>query len=44
MPLIEAGKLKLMIEAIYPWTDIVEAHKLMESNTTKGKIICNVST
>jgi NADPH2:quinone reductase len=42
LPLIEAGKLKLMIEKIYPWTEIVEAHKLMESNQTKGKIICNI--
>ena len=51
-PLIESGKLKLMIEAVYPWTEIVEAvypwteiveaHKLMESNKTKGKIICNI--
>lgn len=43
LPLIEAGKLKLMIEKFYPWTDIVEAHKLMESNQTKGKIICNIN-
>jgi NADPH:quinone reductase-like Zn-dependent oxidoreductase len=42
LPLIEAGKLKLMIEAIYPWTEIVQAHKLMESNQTKGKIICKI--
>ena len=42
LPLIEAGKLKLMIEKIYPWTEIVEAHKLMESNQTKGKIVCNI--
>jgi NADPH2:quinone reductase len=42
LPLIEAGKLKLMIEKIYPWTEIVEAHKLMESNQTKGKIICSI--
>ena len=44
LPLIVAGKLKLMIEAIYPWTDIIQAQKLMESNQTKGKIICNIST
>ena len=42
LPLIEAGQLKLMIEAIYPWTEIIQAHKLMESNQTKGKIICNI--
>ncbi|GAB7335887.1 hypothetical protein MBLNU13_g08142t1 [Cladosporium sp. NU13] len=43
LPLIESGKLKLMIEKIYPWTETVEAHKLMESNQTKGKIICNIN-
>jgi NADPH:quinone reductase-like Zn-dependent oxidoreductase len=42
LPLLEAGELKVMIEAVYPWTEIIQAHKLMESNQTKGKIICNI--
>lgn len=42
LPLLEAKKLRVIVEAVYPWTEIVQAHKLMESNETKGKIICNI--
>lgn len=42
LPLLEARELRVMIEAVYPWTEIVQAHKLMESNQTKGKIVCNI--
>ncbi|KAF3913999.1 Zeta-crystallin [Orbilia brochopaga] len=42
MPKFEEGGFKLFIEKVFSWKDIVQAHQLMESNQTKGKIICVV--
>ncbi|KAF3935249.1 Zeta-crystallin [Dactylella cylindrospora] len=42
MPRFEEDSFNLVIEKVFPWKDIIDAHKLMESNTTKGKIICNI--
>jgi len=39
----ENGSFKLFTEKVIPWEEVVEAHKLMEKNVTKGKIICTVS-
>lgn len=36
------GSFKVHIEKVFPWEQIQEAHRLMESNKTKGKIICTV--
>ena len=33
------GTFKIVIEKVMNWEDIVEAHHLMESNKTKGKIV-----
>ena len=43
LPLIEQGKMNVYVEKVLPWENIVEAHELMESNKTKGKIICTIS-
>lgn len=43
MPKFEDGSFKIIIEKVIPWEKIQEAHELMESNKTKGKIICKVS-
>ena len=43
LPNFENGKFKVFIEKVFDWNDIQEAHKLMESNKTKGKIICVVN-
>jgi NADPH:quinone reductase-like Zn-dependent oxidoreductase len=42
LPLLESRKLELFIEAVYPWERIIEAHKRMESNESRGKIICTI--
>lgn len=42
LPKLLDGSFKAFVEKVLPWGDIVEAHKLMESNKTKGKIICLV--
>ncbi|KAJ5746679.1 hypothetical protein N7520_011861 [Penicillium odoratum] len=40
MPRFEDGTFKVFVEKVMPFEKIVEAHQLLESNTTKGKIIC----
>jgi len=42
LPKLKDGTFKVPIEKVFPWTQIVEAHKLMESNQTAGKIICMI--
>ncbi|WPH00434.1 Hypothetical protein R9X50_00326300 [Acrodontium crateriforme] len=36
------GEFKVHIEKVFPWTEIQDAQRLMESNQTKGKIICTI--
>ncbi|KAL2073657.1 hypothetical protein VTL71DRAFT_10983 [Oculimacula yallundae] len=43
VPKFEDGTLKIFVEKVFPWEQVVEAHQLMEKNTTKGKIICTIS-
>jgi len=42
LPGFEHGKFKVFVEKVFDWKDIQDAHRLMESNKTKGKIICLV--
>jgi len=37
------GAFKVFVEKVFDWEDIVKAHELMESNKTKGKIICRIT-
>ena len=43
VPKFVDGTFKIFVEKVFPMEEIVEAHKLMESNKTKGKIICTVN-
>ncbi|KAH7407821.1 hypothetical protein BKA64DRAFT_667459 [Cadophora sp. MPI-SDFR-AT-0126] len=43
LPQFEDGTLKIFVEKVFPWEQVVEAHQLMEKNATKGKIICTIS-
>lgn len=43
-PLVEAGKLKPLIDKVYDLEDVQEAHKYMESNESFGKIVLRVSS
>nr|POF14941.1 quinone oxidoreductase pig3 [Quercus suber] len=36
----KSGGYKVFIEKVFPWEKIQDAHRLMESNKTKGKLIC----
>ncbi|KAJ5545693.1 hypothetical protein N7494_003278 [Penicillium frequentans] len=40
LPRFEDGTFKVFVEKVLPFEQIMEAHQLLESNTTKGKIIC----
>ena len=42
VPKLKDGSFKVPIEKVFPWEDIAKAHQLMESNQTKGKIICRI--
>jgi NADPH:quinone reductase-like Zn-dependent oxidoreductase len=43
LPRFKDGRYKVYVEKVFPWERIVEAHELLESNTTKGKIICVIA-
>lgn len=38
----ENGSFKVFIEKVFPWEQIVDAHKAMEKNVSKGKLICTI--
>ncbi|MCJ1342525.1 hypothetical protein MMC31_000711 [Peltigera leucophlebia] len=44
LPGLRDGRLKVFIERVYPWEEVVEAQKLLEQNGTMGKVICTVAT
>ncbi|KAK4219152.1 quinone oxidoreductase [Rhypophila decipiens] len=43
LPQFESGELKIFIDTVFDWNDIVKAHELLEANKTMGKIICTIS-
>lgn len=43
LPKFKDGSYKIFVERVYPWEEVVDAHKLMESNQAKGKIICTIN-
>lgn len=42
VPGIVSGELKVFVDKVYKMEEIQEAHRLMEKNVTRGKIICTV--
>jgi len=43
IPQFENGTFRVFIDKVLPWEQIIDAHKLLEKNVTKGKIICTIS-
>jgi NADPH:quinone reductase-like Zn-dependent oxidoreductase len=43
LPRFKDGRFKLFVDKVLPWEQIQDAHRLMEENKTKGKIICTIS-
>ena len=42
LPKMRRGEFLVPVERVFPWKEVVQAHLLMESNQTKGKIICRI--
>lgn len=43
LPKFINGSFKLFVERVLPWEQIQDAHRLLEENKTKGKVICTIS-
>jgi putative PIG3 family NAD(P)H quinone oxidoreductase len=43
LPLFESGTIKPVIDSVYDWQDVAEAHRYMEANQNIGKIVLKVS-
>ena len=43
LPALKNGSAKTIVDKVYDWKDVAEAHKRMEANTNAGKIICTIS-
>jgi NADPH:quinone reductase-like Zn-dependent oxidoreductase len=42
LPRFRDGRFKIFVERVLPWEEVQEAHRLLESNKTKGKVICTI--
>ena len=42
LPRFIDGSFKIVVEKVLSWKDIQEAHRLMDQNKTKGKLICTI--
>lgn len=42
LPLLANGRLKPVIDKVYPWGEVVQAHQRMESNQNAGKIVLSI--
>lgn len=42
LPKFKDGSFKVYIEKVFPWEQIQDAHRLLASNQTKGKLICTI--
>ncbi|WVQ80775.1 hypothetical protein IAT38_002880 [Cryptococcus sp. DSM 104549] len=42
LPGIVDGTLKIKVHEVYPWTDIIRAHKDMEANKNSGKLVVEI--
>lgn len=42
MPGFEDGKYKAVIDSVFPWEEVAEAHRRMENNLNLGKIVLTV--
>jgi putative PIG3 family NAD(P)H quinone oxidoreductase len=41
LPLFSSGKLKPVVDKIFPWDQVAKAHRYMEENRNMGKIVLN---
>ncbi|KAF1916236.1 hypothetical protein BDU57DRAFT_556494 [Ampelomyces quisqualis] len=43
LPRFKDGRFKLYVDKVLPWEQVQDAHRLLEENKTKGKVICTIS-
>lgn len=43
LPLLKADKIKPVIDSVYDWREVAEAHRYMEQNKNIGKIVLRIS-
>lgn len=43
LPRFKDGRFKILVDKVLPWEKIQDAHRLMEENRTKGKVICTIT-
>ncbi|KAF1963303.1 putative quinone oxidoreductase [Byssothecium circinans] len=43
LPKLRDGSFKVYVEKVLPWEKVQDAHRLLEENKTKGKVICTIS-
>ncbi|KAL5120764.1 hypothetical protein ACEQ8H_001245 [Pleosporales sp. CAS-2024a] len=43
LPRFQDGRFKLFLDKVLPWEQVQDAHRLLEENKTKGKVICTIS-
>ncbi|KAF2195422.1 putative quinone oxidoreductase [Zopfia rhizophila CBS 207.26] len=43
VPRFADGRFKIHVDKVLPWEEVQEAHRMLEENRTKGKVICTVS-
>ncbi|KAF2639906.1 putative quinone oxidoreductase [Massarina eburnea CBS 473.64] len=43
LPKFKDGTFKVYVEKVLPWEKVQDAHRLLEENKTKGKVICTVA-
>ncbi|KKA23550.1 Quinone oxidoreductase [Rasamsonia emersonii CBS 393.64] len=43
LPHLSKGEMRTVVDKVYDWRDVSEAHKRLESNAHAGKIICRVT-
>jgi putative PIG3 family NAD(P)H quinone oxidoreductase len=43
MPLFESGAIKPVVDSVFDWQEVAEAHRYMEANKNIGKIVLRVS-
>ncbi|OCK79191.1 quinone oxidoreductase putative [Lepidopterella palustris CBS 459.81] len=42
LPRFVDGRFKVLVDRVMPWEEIQEAHRALEANETKGKVICTI--
>ena len=38
-PLLESDRIKIVVHKIFPWSEVAEAHRMMERSEHAGKIV-----